>query len=442
MPPAVDPAVAIREIQGNVLHGYGRSLPVATYAAITIGVPDAGRRLLARLLDAVTYASEWHDERPPWALNIAVSHRGLRALGLPQEVLDPFPPEFAEGMASRAADLGDAGRGAPEMWEPELREIELLVVLHGRDPVVLADRERWLRARVGRQPMHLQPAAMLRDRREHFGFADGFGQPAIAEAPSDNDRGQGLPGSRLRPAQRGLAIGEFIHGYRDEDGQAEPLLPPPFARNGTFMVLRKLAQDVNAFDDLLTELADQHYNGDRELVAAKLAGRWRDGTPLMVRPATDRAAETPPAEERNDFDYGSDPKGYVCPIGAHIRRANPRDSLPGGFKRTRRHRLIRRGMPYGAEGEERGLMFVCFNSSIARQFEVVNRWLNDGAPFALGRDADLLTALGENADTLRMSIQGVPPVLVEGRPLVWTRGGEYLLLPSRSALRALAEGVR
>jgi deferrochelatase/peroxidase EfeB len=231
-----------------------------------------------------------------------------------------------------------------------------------------------------------------------------------------------------------------VHGYRDEDKMLPAAPPPPFARNGTFMVLRKLHQDVAGFTALRDRLAEHDFNHDRELAAAKLVGRWPDGTPLVLRPHSSPESPAIAAPERNDFRYANDPRGYACPIGAHIRRANPRDSLHGGEIRTRRHRIIRRGMPY-EEGPDRGLVFVCFNASIARQFEVVNRWLRDGGPFGLGRDADPLT-VGRAPGTSGMTtFQGDVPVIAEtGDPLVWARGGEYLFLPSLSALEELAAG--
>jgi hypothetical protein len=137
-----------------------------------------------------------------------------------------------------------------------------------------------------------------------------------------------------------------------------------------------------------------------------------------------------------------------CPVGSHIRRANPREGLAGGAARTRRHRIVRRGMPYGPplagdedDGVPRGLVFTCFNASIARQFEVVQDWCVDGNVFGLGPgDRDLLA--GADRGRTGFTIAGAPPVRVPGpgRPLVTVRGGEYLFLPSLTGLRAIAAG--
>jgi Dyp-type peroxidase family len=273
--------------------------------------------------------------------------------------------------------------------------------------------------------------------RENFGFRDGFSQPAIRGAPGRADRGQGVAIHRLDGGWRPLEPGEFVLGYHDEDGVLPDAPPPPFARNGTFMVYRKLEQNVPAFNDLVERVARQHFDGNRRLVAAKIAGRWQDGTPLMLHPYVDEGSGA--REVLNDFRYSDDPKGRVCPLGAHVRRANPRDGLPGGAARTRRHRILRRGIPYAGR-RRRGLIFVCFNASIARQFEVVNGWLNDGDVFGLGREPDVLAGARRGNRRVLMTIQGDPPVIFESRrPLVYMRGGEYLFLPAISALATLAD---
>ena len=438
--PAPLPGVETGDIQGNVLHGYGKRLPCARYVPVRVPHPAAGRALLKVLKLNVTAAVHWKDT-PPRALNIAVSHRGLQALGVPAALRRQFPPEFLEGMAARAERLGDAGPGAPETWDKGLRAIELLVIEYAADADQLKRDHAQLISEATAAGVTLEApidAALLPGRREHFGYRDGLAQPAIELAPSANDAGQGV--RRRFGRERSLALGEFVHGYRDEDEVFGAAPPAPFSRNGTFMVLRKLRQDVDAFEALVTEIAERDFNGDRDLTAAKIAGRWKDGTPLIVRPLASMPEPGLPASRLNDFRYEDDPRGYKCPIGAHIRRANPRDSMFNGDVRTRRHRIIRRGMPY-TDGAERGLVFVCFNASIARQFEVVNGWLRDGAPFGLGRDADVMTGNNNGDSSGKVTFQGDVPVLAATRgPLVWARGGEYLFLPSLSALDVLAHG--
>jgi deferrochelatase/peroxidase EfeB len=164
--------------------------------------------------------------------------------------------------------------------------------------------------------------------------------------------------------------------------------------------------------------------------------------------APDAPVGTASAPE-NDFRYAGDPDGLRCPIGSHVRRANPRDALGFGGKLTARHRIIRRGMPYGRppddpaveDGIERGLMFACFQSSIARQFEIVQgRWLADGDAFGLGEDRDFL--LGGEDPVGKMMVHGDPPrLLAPRRAFVTNRGGGYFFAPGIAALRALVDGV-
>ena len=184
------------------------------------------------------------------------------------------------------------------------------------------------------------------------------------------------------------------------------------------------------------------------MLAAKIVGRWPDGTPLVRSPdAPDPALAADPARI-NDFSYRDDADGLRCPIGSHIRRANPRDAE--GFwsgRLTNRHRIIRRGRPYGPplppgeledDGVERGLIFVCFNADIWRQFETIQAlWIDDGDPFGLGPDKDFL--VGEPHGTAgKMTIQGRPPFFLKPQPrFVTMRGGEYLYRPSIGGLRAL-----
>ena len=433
----------LEDIQGNVLQGYG--FPEAAYVSLRVKKKRQGRGLLAELLPQVTPATPWTD-RPASTLNIALSHRGLKKLGVTKRVRSSFPHEFRKGMARRAKHLGDVGRNKPRRWQKGLRkdEIDILVMLHATSEDVLDLRVRQLKHRVRAYPAvrvgHVQRGRLQRAasgyEREHFGFRDGFSQPAIRGAPGRQDRGQGVSIPVLDGGWRPLEPGEFILGYRDEDHVLPGAPPPPFARNGTFMVYRKIEQQVRAYRKLVKRVSKQHFDGNRDLVAAKLAGRWPDGTPVMLHPFVDEGSGV--REVLNDFRYSADPDGRACPLGAHVRRANPRDGLPGGAQRTRRHRLLRRGIPY-VEGKRRGLIFVCFNASIARQFEVVNGWLNDGDVFGLGREPDVLAGHRKRKRVV-MTVPGDPPVTFTSRkPLVYTRGGEYLFLPGLSSLGELAD---
>lgn len=462
-------ALELQDIQGNVLRGYG--YPHAAHLAVRVLDGASGRRLLRDLLPGVTSATPWVT-KPPATLNVALSYAGLCALELDREHLRSFPAEFRQGMQRRAEhQLLDVGSSHPATWEDGLRadDVHVLVSVHARTPSDLHERLDVVREQLGRSPMGLeaQPVqyahALLVGgaRREHFGYADGIGQPSVEGVAGAAYPGQGVATERTwkharlgpialpYPASAGwrpVRAGEFVLGYHDEDGVLPAAPAAPLGRNGTFMVYRKLEQDVPAFRALVASLAQRNYSGARELVKAKIVGRWPDGTPLALSPehGDDEIADDP--ARVNDFRFDDDPNGHGCPLGAHIRRANPRASLPGKGERTRRHRILRRGMSYGPWLEEdapdaggpRGLLFICFQASIARQFEVVNRWCAQGSSIGLGQDRDYLTAAADG-DRVGMTIQGDPPAFLEPHePLVTTRGGEYLFLPGLTALAAIA----
>jgi Dyp-type peroxidase family len=438
------------DLQGGIVRSYGQRFGFARHLFARVREPRAARAFLAALADPVTTDEEWA-QHPATTLNVALSFRALAALELPPWILDGFPQEVREGMAARAERLGDD----PGTWDDDLRDLEVLVVVHAQSAEALeAETGRWereLRAEgSGLELSHVQEAALLGEQREHFGFTDGFSQPAIEGVAREDVRGQGIPYKRApwwplsRTRWRAIKPGEFVLGYEDEDSGPAPAPPAPFDRNASFMVWRKLHQDVAGFRAQLAEQAGR-LELDEELVAAKLVGRWRDGSPLVLRPDAPDPALGNDKARANDFRYGDDPLGLSCPRGAHVRRTNPRDALGWEGRLTARHRILRRGMPYGPalpegaaeDGEPRGLLFVCLQASIARQFEIVQtQWCNDGNAFGLGREADPIT--GPAGSEVRHIIEGDPPrVVAPLRSYVECRGGEYLVVPAISALRAL-----
>ncbi len=488
--------VDLDDLQGNVLRPYGNAFRHARYLFVTIGDDAAaGRRFVQELADQVTTAAAWPaGHKPLTTLNVGISWLGLQALGMPGPMLRRFPDEFRAGMDARAELLGDTHGNGPSQWEDGLRQPELLVTLTAQDNQVLRYAKDALRSRIERLHLsvsHAVEAELLaqpglhgeRDSslpgREHFGFADGFSQPAVRGfAKREEKNGMGTPSRFAR--WRAVAPGEFVLGYPGEDGTLPPAPPDPLGRNGTYVVVRKLEQDVPGFAAYLKRAAralpgpanDDAVNERALGIAAKMIGRWPNGRSLVLSrdPGGDPCAD----ENLNDFRYyKQDPDGIDCPLGAHVRRANPRDGLGFRGQLTRRHRIIRRSMPYGKppyspavppheEGgllscarpeDERyerpeqpvGLMFVCFQASIVRQFEVIQgQWLNGGNAFWLGADKDLLTA-GAPGSNGKMTIQGDPPRYIQTPEqgsvapggFVTTRGGGYFFAPGRTALRAL-----
>jgi Dyp-type peroxidase family len=451
------------DIQGLLVRGYG-SLPAAEFALLRIDDAPAARRGLQGWADAVTSA-----ERAPaeTALNVALTAAGVATLSpdgpLPRGFSEPFVSGMVTGYRSRL--LGDVGEDDPAGWTwggPGADPVHLIVLLYARDAGVLQSTVDDVAqhatghgmAIVGRLP------TLELSEREQFGFRDGLSQPTM----------DGLP----RAAEGGDVVraGEFVLGYLNEYGllTERPLLPPErdpdrilppdpagsgaadLGRNGSYLVVRQLRQDVRAFWDFVDGVATGPDGtpdpAARELLAAKLVGRWRSGAPLTLSPERDddRLATA------NDFGYHElDARGLRCPIGAHVRRANPRDSLQPGpgtessREVNRRHRLLRRGRNYATDGDagERGLHFMCLNANLARQYEFVQHsWMNDPSFNGLTGSVDPLvgprggagTTFTEQAVPVRRRHLGLPR-------FVQVRGGAYFFLPGIRALRFLASST-
>ena len=246
-------------------------------------------------------------------------------------------------MAARAALLGDVGDSSPEHWEKPLGTSDVHVALAALSP----DRER-LQAVVekarrahaelaGVEVIWRQDCYQLPSGRTSFGFKDGIGQPAV--------EGSGRPASN--PRERPLKAGEIILGYPDETGALPPMpTPEVLGRNGTYVVFRKLHTRVAAYRQYLRAKATSRE--EEALLGAKMVGRWQSGAPLALSPDGDDPDLGGDPQRHNAFLYGDDPRGLKCPLGAHARRANPRDALDGdGAVDVRLHRMIRRGTSYG-----------------------------------------------------------------------------------------------
>src|SRR4051794_20852256 len=272
------------DIQNGVLHP--RPLPyIATYVLLRIDDRRAERELLRRLIpDIASAADPTSPERDAW-LSVAVTYHGLKAFGVPQDSLDSFAPEFQEGMATRAALLGDTGDSSPARWEKPLGAPDVHVLLTAISPDAsrrddLVERARKaLRQLPGVTSIYRQDAFLLPTGREAFGFKDGISNPAV--------EGSGIPSTNTQ--ERPLKAGEFVLGYLDETGALPPMpQPDALGRNGTYLAFRKLHQRVAAFREYLHSQSSGAE--EEELLAAKMVGRWPSGAPLALSPERDDPA--------------------------------------------------------------------------------------------------------------------------------------------------------
>ena len=288
---------------------------------------------------------------------------------------------------------------------------------------------------------------------EHFGFADPISQPPIEGADTPSYPGDGVleEDGTWRP----LKPGEFLLGYEDEAGPDGTQVPEPFELrlNGTYMVFRKLYQDVAAFRRYLATAAKALYGSDdhyhQELVAAKMMGRWRSGCPVDLSPDKDDPAIAADPQRRNNFTYAGDDQGLRCPLGSHLRRSNPRATPLKRATAVRRHRLIRRGVEYGPhlpdgvledDGVDRGLINLFIQADIERQFEFVQKeWMKGGEFIGLDpNEQDPINGVGGEGS--QMVVPGAKrPFLFDLPTFVRVKAGEYLFVPGLNALEGLIE---
>jgi Dyp-type peroxidase family len=432
------------DIQATVL----RQRPEPYYGThIMLRVDDAraGRLFLRRLTPHIASAANWWNAGDAW-IAVAISYPGLVALGVPENSLHSFPGAYRTGMAGRAEKLLDYGLNDPKNWDLPFGKGQIHILLSAFSDT----EEKWRRTIItarsqveghggvsivliqdfGAQPGSLNP----------FGYKDGIGQPNIEDSGVEALPGQGLA----------IRAGEFILGYPAESGV--PLaMPQPdvLGRNGTFVALRKYQSRVGAFNRFLRE--NSKSEEERELLAARLAGRWRSGAPLKLSPTKDDPALGQDPQRNNDFDYADDPEGKVVPLGCHMRRMNPRDSRMPVLTDVRTHRIIRRGTAYGApydpnalpeqdDDVQRGVYFLLISAKAMDTLEFLqSEWINDGNFMGLSNERDPLMGLQEDnatftipKDPVRQRIHGIQTFNV-------LRGGEYMFMPSLSALQWLAD---
>jgi Dyp-type peroxidase family len=478
-------ALNLREIQGNIVAGFNKDSTSYLFLALPDD-PARARAWLAELVGQVATAEEvkqFNDlfrairlrrgdregaVEAAW-MNLAFTHEGLGKLGVAETELDQFPEEFREGMRRRKATIGDVGDNDPERWPNDLgtRTIHALMIV-AADSV--EDLHREVLYFIGHAASHGVSLVFQQDGttrsdapgHEHFGFRDGISQPAIRGLTESS-----YPGSSQEDGKHQdlVAGGEFVVGYPRErsstwDLDDDPLSPrPEWAENGSYLVFRRLRQDVKGFQDFLAaEAARRETTVD--LLGAKLVGRYRSGAPLV---GAGDAAQDPGTTDPevlgkariNAFGYAGDPKGTQVPRAAHIRKTYPRDQQASGGELGERPRILRRGIPFGQSfrhgtpadspfgadpqfPDDRGLCFVCYQRSIRDQFERIQcTWVNQEAVPEAGDGVDAVASQASAERRLRIPGTAADPVHL---PKQWvaTTGGEYFFSPSIGALKRLS----
>ena len=439
------------DIQGNILRGY--PLPFARFLFLTFETAVTGRSWLSGVIDEVTSAEDWGGTRPDSTFNIALTYPGLARLGVVESVLASFSEAFREGMVTRAEHLGDTGVNAPTNWENQLGSPEAVESIHAMISVygqTRDDIETRLNAVLpegtsGVSVFYSQEAGLLLGKREHFGFRDDISQPPIKGVTPPKKAGGGL--YMPNAPSSAIAAGEFVNGYPGQGNITHPLPAAPFDKNSTYIVYRKLHQDVATFRNYVNDTAEQ-LRFDPQWLASRIVGRWQDGTPIILSPNTPDETISSDPNRINNFRFAQDPQGLGCPIGAHIRRTNPRDGLDGGVSAVEGHRLLRRGIPYGMplpegmpdDGAERGLIFVVCNVNLREQFEFVQRlWLNDSGFTGTLDPAQKDPLVGNNSGigSMTLPLPSFPRHLQRLPDFVTLRYGVYLFAPGIQALRIL-----
>ena len=492
--------VDFADIQGLVRFGYG-ALTEAAFFLLQIRDASAARAWLgsAPVSNAVALA-----KAPDTALQVAFACDGLRALGMAEDVLSGFSAEFYAGMAegeNRSRRLGDVGANSPQYWQwgNASKSPHLVVMLYARENHL----DNWSQAIRGPSwnsafdVLDCLPTSNLFGV-EPFGFTDGISQPVLDWERRRKPKADELVYGNL------VALGEFLLGYPNEYGKYtdRPLLPASndpkstlaaaedrpdlrdLGRNGTYLVFRQLMQDVRGF----WRFIDRRANSDaqaRQQLAEAFVGRRQNGQPLVELSNSPILGIDKEDAAQNEFTFDSDTTGLRCPLGAHIRRANPRTSdLPGasdnlfsklqhtlGFGEasygedviasTRFHRLLRRGREYGPalsiqealqpappNDDRRGIHFISLGANISRQFEFVqSAWVMSSKFAGLTDESDPLLGNREpivgcpvtdnfsitEKDAAKRRITGVPQFIT-------VCGGAYFFMPGIRALRFLAEG--
>ena len=476
------PTLDLEDIQGDILEGLQKNYENFIFFKIVSAISFkslskiwmSGSITTAKVVHDQELASDRRKGRGQKAyeyysgLNLGFTRDGLdQLIGASRPKLDPA---FERGAVH--PDTIKTLNDPPESrWLPSFvgDRVDGVIQISGFDLAsVMSRSSELLRLLGGSIKVAYSELANVRPGKErgheHFGFRDLISQPGIRglTRPSKPIYGpdQGVPG------QDPVWPGEFVFGYpgQQPDDAVEPGPPPPMAvpwmKNGSFMVFRRLEQKVPEFRKFVAERAAR-LGMDPELLAARMVGRWKSGAPLELVPRHDNPALGADDNRNNDFAYGDDPFQRRCPYAAHIRKAYPRDDA-GSLAEAQCHRIIRAGIPFGPEVEpgetttkhSRGLMFVCYQTSIERQFEYIQRHYANNPDFVSGKTRPGGGAVTPGYDPIiGEAAGGGPRVMDEPYPnypagnrrttldmpqeFVVLTGAAYFFMPSITALRTV-----
>uniref|UniRef100_UPI0035CA09B5 Dyp-type peroxidase n=1 Tax=uncultured Sphingomonas sp. TaxID=158754 RepID=UPI0035CA09B5 len=460
----------VDEIQGDVLVGLQKKAEIFVF--FTIQDVAKFRIGLKNAIGHITFlreTAEYEIAKPGEAgknllvkANIAFSYPGIETLGLGAAV--GVDTSFVAGAKASAASLGDK---PDDDWLPEYRSETFHGVLLVAAWDKLPQHALTLARAEAESIKHIFGASILEAHREenkvrerviggkpqsgheHFGFADGVSQPGVLgmTTPDPAHPDKGNPGQDL------VKPGEFVIGLETADPAPgappvpAPVAPPEWMKNGSYMVVRRLRQDVTGFYSWAAQTAASVGKSEDQFTAG-LVGRWRDGSPLVNNPIQPNPAEDEGNQkENNDFDFGpGDPAQKKCPFQAHIRKVYPRGDMAD--EESERHRILRAGIAFGEdEDHDKGLFFVCYQNSIVDKFEVLQGWANS-ADFAGPRDPamhvpprigidPIIGQGGEVRDGTWDTGQVSPP---QPQQFVISTGAAYFFSPSKSALEAIGNG--
>lgn len=488
-----EPVLNLRAIQGDLLLGHRKLAEAHVFFRIT------DRSALAGFIRSlpITRARDVYRERgaelammtgtkPPAARHsLAFAAKGLERVGLVPDS-GKWPAEFGEGLARRAGPvLNDP---APETWIIGAEEdgIDGVFITTWEEPLDNAAAEEAARAIFGAEGSGIEiiePILTGNVRpgenagHEHFGFLDGVSQPGLRGCV-DADRTRPLtPSSKDNPDQGNpgqdlLWPGEFILGYEAQPMAGDDItlpgqvreLPALWMKDGAFLVIRRLTQKVPEMHAAAAAAAAAA-GIDADLLKAQLVGRWPSGAPIVKTPTADDPDLGKAEDRNNDFEFGDDKAGVLCPWAAHIRKVYARDDAPGDIDagdeereeaevRTQTHRMLRRGIQFGPEvtqeeneairtAWDRGLLFRCYVVNIGRQFEEVQAARANSARFAhrgTGQDPIIGQSPAEGPRIVAgAGAVGEKPSF-SFAPWVTMTGGGYFFAPSVDVLEALDAG--